>query len=420
VWEPAINESVADAMLQVLHLPTRQRILETSMPSDSQEEHIRVQLDGNSCYDQMPLDPRVRGFFTFLFRGILHALTCLPMGFRAAVEVASAILWALLDFERPTTVSAVSHIDNVRFAGPKTATMAAIRTFVKRARACNYQLDHNPITEEEIMNLATNIDTFLGIRFHYNEKLRSLPPKTQIKLNLVASMPRTPTQLQLASAVGVLTWAGAILNFPWHRGWHFLRKYASCAIAWKPKALITLSATEWREFKEMLIFCQTNQPVPILAAPLPPVDMLLITDASSSGWGALAGPPGGHPRILAGRWTEVIHSSVTAEPEGAWRALQALQATAEPYKHVRLVCDHLPLVYAATKGKAKAWPYNSLLARLATLPFPVSVEFLPGARNPADAPSRQLPTTAQERAAFTGHQMVVPEPTTALSPIFMT
>jgi len=54
------------------------------------------------------------------------------MGFRKAVEIASAILWALLDF--PPEVKVTTHIDNARFCGPSAATTQAILTFVERCQ----------------------------------------------------------------------------------------------------------------------------------------------------------------------------------------------------------------------------------------------------------------------------------------------
>ena len=331
----------------------------------------------------------------------------------------TTILWALLDFPRPPEVSVDSYVDNARFGGPTAPTTAAIITFVARAKHCNYQLDHSPSTPAEVLAISPRVDTFLGVEYDYDAQTRRLPPKAISKLELVQHAPAKLTHRQLACLVGLTTWCGAILDYQWPRCWHLFRRYAACAIAWTPKAFITLSAVEHAELHHILHFCLRNKAVSILAPPPPPVDMVLMTDASKTGWGALGGRPGETPTTYAGLWTKFIGSSVLAEPEGAWEALKALRVDHRP-QHVRLLTDHQPLVFAAAKKRASAWAYNALLARLSTLPFHVSLEFLPGAANPADAPSRGVAITSADIAAFQRH-VPTTDPTTSPSiPRFMT
>lgn len=401
IWEPTVNDAVADFAAQPLHLPTRATVLQHSTPS-SAAPHIWCQLDGVSCFDQVPLHPSIRRFFTFVWRGTLQELLSLPMGFRRAVEVACAILWALLDFPRPSTVSTDSYVDNARFGGPTEEVVEAVLTFVRRAASVGYQLDHNPTTRAEVLAVSPTVDTFLGVCYDYAAQTRCISAKTLAKISAVGQPSTSLTHRQLACLIGLATWAGGIIEYPWHQAWHLLRRYAACAIAWCPRRRVTLSPKEHAELRLLLDTCRRNKPVPILTPPPPPVDLLLITDASKTGWGALAGSPGSTPTTLAGQWTKLLGSSVTAEPEGAWEALKAIQSSNQP-KHVRLLTDHQPLVFAAHSGRAHAWSYNALLSRLATLPFHVSLAFLPGDQNPADAPSRGVALTDKDIEAFRSH-----------------
>lgn len=418
IWEPTINDAVDNFQGQELHLPTRERVLRNSTPG-SKVPHIWCQLDGVSCFDQVPLHPSVYKYFTFFWDGSLKALLSLPMGFRRAVEVACAILWALLDFPRPAEVCVDSYVDNARFGGPTDAAADAVITFVQRAKSVGYQLDHNPTTRAEVIAASPTVDTFLGVQYDYTKQTRCLPDKTLHKLKAIGQAPAKLTHRQLACIIGLTTWSGTILNFQWHKVWHLLRRYASCAVAWNPTLSIVLSNKEHDELKVLLGTCSKNMPVPILATTPPPVDVVLMTDASKTGWGALAGKPGGHPTTLSGQWAQFIGSSVVAEPEGAWQALQAMQLTHKP-QHVRLLTDHLPLVYATESGRATAWSYNFLLSRLATLPFHVSLEFLPGIDNPADAPSRGVALSSKDIDAFRRHVPREATATTAQRPRFMT
>jgi hypothetical protein len=288
IWEPAVNDAVADLRAQELHLPRRDTVLEDSLPS-SKEKHIWCQLDGVSCFDQVPLGEAIRHFFTFVWDGDLQSLLSLPMGFRRAVEVACAILWALLDFPRPACVRVNSYVDNARFGGPAELTAAAVLTFVSRCKACNYQLDHSPSTIDEVHALSPTSDTFLGVLYNYKDSTRCLPPKAIVKLRAIQSATRELTHRQLACVIGLISWCGTILDYAWHSCWHLLRRYASCAIGWVPTQRITLTPKEWQELQHILSVCLRNSPVPIKAPPPPPVDMVLITDASKTGWGALAG-----------------------------------------------------------------------------------------------------------------------------------
>jgi len=418
IWEPTINDALTDEDAQELHLPTRETVLKDSTPS-SNTPHIWCQLDGVSCFDQVPLHDSVRKFFTFFWNGSLQALLSLPMGFRRAVEVACAILWALLDFDRSDTVRVNSYVDNARFGGPTNETVDAVLEFVRRATSVGYQLDHQPRTREEVLAASPTQDTFLGVRYDYESQTRCLPDKTLHKLEALGNVPSQLTHRQLACLIGLGTWAGTILDFSWHRTWHLLRRYAACAVAWDPHRSVTLSPTEYAELRLLIQFCKANSPVSILSAVPPPVDTLLITDASKVGWGALAGQPGCTPTTTAGAWATFIGSSVVAEPEGAWQALQSMQLPYNP-RHVRLVTDHEPLVHAHKSGRATAWAYNALLARLATLPYHVSLEFLPGVNNPADAPSRGIATTESDMDAFRRHVPQSQIHTTSHKPRFMT
>lgn len=400
VWSPAINAVIPDSALQQLHLPSQKEIAEKSVGTG---DYLWCQLDARSCYDQFELKQPVKRFFCFLGeQKQICNLVALPMGFRPAVEISSAVLWALLDFPRSPYVTVTSHIDNVRFGGPQKEMAEAVIEFVRRAKACDYQLDASPMSFEEVKLLSPPVDTFLGIQFDYPQQTRNLPPKALKKLQLLHSITITPSKFQLASAVGLLTWCASILRFNWTSVWHLLRKYAISMTTWKPREKVMLSRAEFAELQVLLAFCEQNAPVEIAESACPQIDTLVVTDASSMGWGAIInhGAEGNDPKIVSERWAEEVQSSVTAEPEAAWRALQLISKKVPSAKHVMLLTDHLPLVFANRKGRAIAWSYNGFIARALSLPFKVSVGFIPGHKNPADAPSRGRAPSLEDLKIF--------------------
>ena len=403
VWEPGVNDAILPEDLQPLALPTRSRVLANSVARSG--DHVALQLDAVSCFDQVPLAGPVRRYFAFPGENGLRALRSLPMGLRPAVEVASAVLWALLDFPRGEGVRVDSYVDNVRFSGPREATFTAVREFVRRSAAAKYTLDHTPTTDAELEALATPTDVFLGVEYSLPDGTRRLPEKALKKLALLRDAINGPLTLgQFAAAMGLLLWAGTVLNARWPAFFHLLRRHAAEAATttWLPATPVPLSPLERTELQALWRFCAANVPVPTLSPPPPPSDMVVVTDASGEGWGALFGRPGEAATVAAGRWPQALPSSVTAEPEGVWEGIRAaLRHTPNP-RHITVLTDHEPLVWAARAGRARTWAYNALLTRLASLPCPVTLRFLPGSCNPADAPSRGLtcpPTRLQLPAA---------------------
>ena len=138
IMAPDANDGIPQGSLQEVVMARRSDIRRDG----SVKPEMVVQFDMESCYDQFALGERVRPLMCLLGPdGIVYALDRLAMGLRPACEVAQATLWFLLDFERHESVKVSSYIDNIRFAGPRTHTVAAIATFLDRCKRVGVQLD---------------------------------------------------------------------------------------------------------------------------------------------------------------------------------------------------------------------------------------------------------------------------------------
>ena len=159
-----------------------------------------------------------------------------------------------------------------------------------------------------------------------------------------------------------------------------------------------------RKIFELADVLMANVPVPLPAEPLPPSaedrEILVITDASASGWAALVHIIfSGETFCLRRRWpdnnTQQYHLSTVAEPAAAAAALQWVFTEFGTQRKIALVTDHSPIV----EGQARWWSKNAGFSQNVWLNETfkamqcgdVEAWHIPGVLNPADAPSRNPP-----------------------------
>lgn len=384
IFWPDINKYISPSMLAPSTLPRQDDARKQGMHGA-----YSLQYDMISWFDQIPLVKAISALFSVF--GSL-CLASLPMGFRPAVEVAEAIIKALVDFELPQGVTVLTYIDNVRFIGPTAeSVLEAGKMFRQR---CDFV--GAKINEQEDTPLQE--DEFLGTRYNYVQKTRCLSNNTIDKLNFVLSNLKTNlTHRQIASVLGLLFFSSDVLNHPIAKHYHTMTWYrglmANVPNNWDEVApSIGPVANDLQQWIETLI---QNTPTAMFVS-VPDYDLQLFIDASDYGWGCVSFTRGS-VKEAGQRWSDEersrfnLASSVVSEPLGAWKAIA--QNVTKDHKHVLVVTDHLPLKYAGNRGYGKAWSYNELCKKLGEH-FPTTkftFAYIKGEQNIADGISRGIP-----------------------------
>jgi hypothetical protein len=275
-----------------------------------------------------------------------------------------------------------------------------------------------PLTEEQMELLCTPTQCYewLGVQYqHGTTPTRCLGPKSLAKIDAAAAVLTAPTtRRQLAAVFGLLFYAADVIGhtrshttLAHHFGLlRFFRRNVSCideTASWED--IVHLPISLRTEAARWLQELRKNEPVDVLlgvreaAADEPSgYDVVLVSDASESGWGAIAwNPLSGDLRAEAFEWSALdrlhdVGSSVVAEPLAIKKALLRFVAPTNGLR-VLILTDHSGLVAAVRSGFGKAETYNELalvVEHFATIGCTVDAAWTPGATNPADHLSRGL------------------------------
>lgn len=389
IFHPDIN-AVIDKSLLIKGIIPRKEVVRRNAASS----RWSVQFDFSSWYDQLPLDQKISAIFGFLGK---RCLASLPMGFRPSADVAQSISSAIADFSLPDGVNVTVYIDNVRFGGPtKESVIRAAKTFLERANNVGAI-----VNEQEIV--AKEVEDFLGERYDLVRGNRSLTAKNLDKLHHAVEMIDSPlTARQLSAVFGLLFFSSEVLRanlsifFP---ALSFFRHAMSNVKDWDdPAPPLTAAAADslrlW--FKELI----ANKPTPIISTS-PEPDLTFFVDASEFGYGAVSISTCG-VQLLQGQWSDedraaydVSHSTV-AEPL-AVRRVAALTVHGG-HKHVRILSDHMGLIFAGNKGYGKCRAYNDMCIFLSQYTSTVfTFGFVPGSLNVTSDKLSRVKLTTEER-----------------------
>ena len=382
IMHPDINAAISKDILIKGLIPRKEFVRANAAAS-----RWSVQFDFASWYDQLPLHIKISALFCFQDR---QCLASLPMGFRPSADVAQSITAAIADFPLPAGVNVTVYIDNIRFGGPsKAAVTAAAKTFLERADKVGAI-----VNEREIV--AKEHEDFLGEHYDLVKKLRSLTSKNLDKLRHASKMLSSPlTVRQLAAIFGLLFFSSEVLRANlslYFQALSFYRRTMSSVNDWDAPAPalpepVLAKLVQW--FKELI----RNKPTPIVS-PLPQPDLSFFCDASEFGWGAVSISSSG-VQLLQGQWTAedkatyAVGSSTVAEPL-AVRRIAALTVNGS-HKHVRILSDHMGLIFSGNKGYGKCQAYNDMCSFLHTYTNTTfTFGFVPGKLNvTADKLSRE-------------------------------
>ncbi len=408
IFAPDTNDALDRSTLQRLQHRTRNDIRR-----DVHAGEYCVQLDMASYYDQFVLGDSIKPYFVFTHNKKNFSLRTLAMGQRQACEVAQATTWVLVDFPRPHTVKCTTCIDSVRFVGPRSDVIRAVRDFLLRCRMTGAQLNELPksdtreITDELIDSLSETRGTFLGEMYDYVKKTIEVSPKTIKKIQTTrqrladSNKPLTPRAY--AAHIALLFYATSTLGTHLGRYFDALRHYRqfsawvqedqrrwSSGAIYPPMSRSCLEETlAWTD--EVLL--NTPRRVATLEEISQSPTLTIITDASLWGWAAVAvdartGTAMTHSQQWDPSEAARMHESAVSEPEAVWRSICRFARPSEPC--IRILTDHQPLVAPSKRGYGKGWNPNLLLLR-AHCSFPrtrLEIVHIHGDTNPADQASR--------------------------------
>lgn len=413
-WPEEINEVCGRHTLQPMVVISRAQVRKQVRAGD-----FAMVVDMRQWFDQIPLDVGVQQFFC-CDGGERYgqcALTRLAMGQRQATEVATAITARLLDFPHPGVTIAYA-ADNMRFLGrDREVLVAAFTIFLQRCKKVGVQLNEIETADFEVpakvSKLVTQAYDFLGESYCHSGTVATMrsTAKTMAKLATTWSERATWTVRRFACHMGVLLYATSTLRLPMARFFAVMRFFAGVARAaqaddevWERQLRRMPEAVE-EELSEWTRAAIANVPAPIPEYDGEEPDIIICTDASGWGYGAIGvHRASGRVQLVQGAWAggSALRGagSVLTEPAAVKAALCAMVPPMEEIA-VLVLTDHQGLVDAARAGYAKAYSYNELLRWMGeNLRATVSIGFIAGVLNPVDDISRgyRNGSTSQERA----------------------
>ena len=402
-----------------------------------------MQLDGRSMYDQFPLHPLIQRYFSFkMHNNNIVALNRSPMGFKYSHGIAQLTSETLAYDEpandTPLEEQTIIHLDNFGLAWKtrgnpspheeENQIIQKITNIFTRANEVKFQF--NEFTEEEVkIFLSSTRDekwqqllphiyskkynngqfTFLGVKYELKTdcNTKQVSDKTINKLKAVKEIIAQNTILpqasyrQVAMLIGIIRYCSKILEF---NNEAFDAYDETRLMAEKCQANIELWDTQIgpRTARRLQPFVNIADKI-LLAPPLRVLPkwnsdacIIIFADASKIGWGGIALYPDGQKRIVKRRWLNpsLWESSVKAEPQAIVEITRALQIPRNT--QVIFATDHEGLVWASQATQIHTHSYYKAVRHLQEEGIHAIFTFVQGLKNPADEPSRDMPSTATD------------------------
>lgn len=402
-WRPCLNLKPLNRFIEAPPFSLRgiAELRQTLRPGD----HM-VSLDLRDAYWHIPLAPAHRRFFSFWFDGRMYRFDVLPFGVSVAPYVFHHMLRPLVSWLRQAGVRICAYLDDLLILGSSAEECRRHGQLVADLLAdLGFRIHPD---KSELIPATTR--TFLGFVVDSTAMTLRLPaPKARriarecrALANRVRHQNHTPSVRTVARLLGRITAASSAVSVHRFRSAHLERARAEALRAHgtydAPCPLPPGALTDLRWWGRHLHHVH-GRPVR-----LPPPDVLVRTDASALGWGAVVidAPtlPSLRGRRLHGRLPPQLRQSVSNETElyGVGAALHALSRLAPlHHRHVRIQTDSTSALFYVNKGAGRSVALSDLVAPLWRLALRsgmlLSAEHLPGELNvEADALSRQAPS----------------------------
>jgi hypothetical protein len=379
-----------------------------------------LSLDFAAFFDQFLMKEEVRDFFAFHALGKVARMKVMPMGLKHSVGVAQESTKQLLNFK--SSVYSEAYVDNVRFVHDDVEDLlSAASTFLVRCAWAEVTVNEVDVSvlrgleEAQALELAKSLlrplvkskEAWLGEVYDYEKKEISIADRTREKIERCFDQ-KTPTYRHLAARFGLLLYAARTLGmklsayFAARRAMQVIGRLMARREDWWDRVAPPLCesvVSSMRAWRDDILRAAPRH----VTAPCEP-QLVIITDASNYGWGAIAMDDEGRESSSGQEWTTADHAtnftthSARAEPEAVFRAA-CRWVRRRLHRLVHVISDSSTAVGALGKGHSASFHVNGVCARLNET-FP-GVRFVfshvAGEKNPADAISRgATEPTAQE------------------------
>jgi hypothetical protein len=324
--------------------------------------------------------------------GTEYVATRMVMGGVPFAEVNDYALKVLAYTDDPS-VTTITHIDNLRYVGPKAAVLKADQKFKERVSYVGAVINNDELTQPHQEGV------FCGIRYNAKKGQVFLADKTAGKLEEARAkmLAGTPSNEDVFTFFGLLLWASAVLRAPMQKYYmaiKFIRRRMSQVA--KREALLADQALVWPSalphFRQWFAYLKHNAPVTPLQCQTER-NFVVFTDASKSGYGGvLVNTHSAEVEFTAGQWTVQQSEASINELELKAVAL-VLDQWAEKLdgRHVHLRVDNTTAKSSLKRGRSDHLHLNDLL--LKTIPLvqrmaSFTVDYVRSEENVADPLSR--------------------------------
>jgi hypothetical protein len=324
------------------------------------------------CFDlqksflQVPLSPEVRPIYAFKLGGKVYQCTTGPMGVVFMPALMNVIMKILAYNEEP--IDTVVHIDNVRFLGDPEPVDRAAESFKARCKFVGATLN------EEQVNARHTRGVFLGVESDYEAGTVRLSEKTlkKIRGESAVSLSKDAKLEDLRVLFGLLFFASRVLRLP-------LAEFFT-PIKYLRRRLAKVNKNELKD----------SDPAELWECAIPDLkrwiglalenpwtehrkfsgsEAVLLTDASTTGWGAVFyDETRGTVKAAGGQWPEKKVSTQIneLETEAVEKALSVFRDDIEgdPEGSLLILLDNTATMNVLKKGHARSYEMNDALRKL--------------------------------------------------------
>jgi hypothetical protein len=361
------------------------------------EGNWALSYDMKSWFHQFALAESVQPYYGIIRGKHTYAPTRLPMGMRRSCEIAQFVIKLITKRAAASGAKTFVYIDNVIFIGTKDVVQRAGRLFKEDAEQIGATIGQ--ADTEPTQNIA-----FVGLQMDLNAKTSTCTQKVSDKEKLLWEHRDRWSNADHSAWLSTLWFIQRCKRiskapaFDALNVWRRLHKrmQASQDRCWsQPTTLSKQSEDCLKEWRAYVL----ESPPEIVRPANQGHSILIATDASENGWGAVAMNKDGTVSIAAGALNKLKHSA-DSEPFGLYHALAKCYPKDEEM-NITVLCDNKGLVDAFNRGYSARWSMNRVIGLLAQRKkWTIRLQHIPGNINPADWPSRSLPIPHEAMKKF--------------------
>jgi ribonuclease HI len=351
--------------------------------------------DLSAAFYLVPLSPEVGDTMACKIAGDLFRPTRLPMGVVFAPDLMQVILMILAEPAKFPTVNIEIHIDNIRFTSASQKDLdLAVDHFKSRLVKAGVNLD---ALREEVPN------EFLGMNISYvptpTARVKDTTYEKMLTAAKVLASEQQVTVGDFREGVSRILYTARMLDVPLAHHYMFLknarRRYQEIFKdqLQEDDLINAMWSCAMPDFHSLLkeIAQRQSKGVPFERRSVHQPDVVIYTDASTHGWGAVM-IEGGQITEASGKWKTRMTSAdiVALEAEAVQKAFELWHDDLIG-KNVRLCIDSTSVKHVLRKGYSRSFETNEVLRRILPLTkdfAQVSILHVASQENAADLLSR--------------------------------